>query len=359
MSTSTNAAAPFHPDNEASRLTAVRTLEILDSAPEPEFEAITRIAARLFGTPMAVVSVMDADRQWFKSRLGLDVPEIPRKDALCSLALAQPVTHHQPVVIPDLWQDTRTMNNPLVTGGPQWRFYASAPMFNAFGHGVGTVAVMDTVPRAFNMAQRHALSDLAQMALKAMEGRLSSLTLARSGHVDPLTGLSGRSQFDLALTVELRHAMRTGEPFTLLSLALDGLQTVADGFGNEAAEEVLRQVSQRLVPQIRLGDVLARLDHEEFAVVMRHGDQASAEMLVSRMVNAVKEPITLASGDTVGVGISVGIAAYDDSVASSAMLLSQAHEALSHAKQQNERRWSFFRRLKEAPDLRLVENKSA
>lgn len=357
MPTPASAALPPLPDNETGRMAAVRALEILDSAPEPEFEAITRIAARLFGTPMAVVSVMDSDRQWFKSRLGLDLPEIARRDALCSLTLAQPVTHHQPLVIPDLWQDTRTMHNPLVTGTSKWRFYAGAPLFDAFGHGVGTVAVMDTEPRAFNMAQRHALSDLAQMALKAMEGRLSSLTLARSGHTDPLTGLSGRSQFDLALTVELRHAMRTGEPFTLLSTALDGLQTVADGFGPEAAEEVLRQVSQRLSQQVRLGDVLARLDHDEFAVVMRHGDQSSAEMLVARMVNAVKEPITLQSGDTVGVGISVGIAAYDDSVASSAMLLSQAHEALRQAKQQNERRWSFFRRLKETPDLRLVETK--
>lgn len=351
-------ALPPLPDNEASRLAAVRALEILDSPPEAEFEAITRIAARLFGTPMAVVSLMDADRQWFKARLGLEAPELARSDALCALTLAQPVAHHQPVVISDLWQDPRTMHNPLVTGPTQWRFYAGAPLFDAFGHGLGSVAVMDTAPRSFNMAQRHALSDLAQMALKAMEGRLSSLTLARTGHIDPLTGLSGRSQFDLALAVELRHAMRTGEPFTVLSMALDGLQTVADGFGAQAAEEVLREVSQRLATQVRLGDVLSRLDEDEFAVVMRHGDQSSAEMLVSRMVNAVKEPITLTSGDSVGVGISVGIAAYDDSVASSAMLLSQAHEALRHAKQQNERRWSFFRRLKEAPDLRLVEASS-
>ncbi len=354
MNTAASVALTPRPDNEAGRMAAVKALAILDSSPEPEFEAITRIAARLFGTPMAVVTVMDADRQWFKARVGLEAAELPRSDALCALTLAQPVTHHQPLVIPDLWQDPRTVHNPLVTGASQWRFYAGAPLFDALGHGLGTVAVMDTVPRAFNMTQRHALSDLAEVALRAMHGRVSTLTLTQQGHPDPLTGLSSRSQFDLALDVELRHAMRTGEPFTVLSLALDGLDAVTEGFGVGAAEEVLRQVSQRLAPQVRLGDVLARLDKDEFAVVMRHGDQSSAEVLVSRMVGAVKEPIALASGDSVGVGVSVGIAAYDDSVVSAAALLSQAHEALRHAKQQNEQRWSFFRKLKEGPDLRLV-----
>lgn len=344
----------LHPDYEAARLAAVRSLEILDSPPEPEFEAITRVAARLFGTPTAAVSVMDRDRHWFKARLAIEPTELPREDALCTLTLAQAAKHHQPLVISDLWQDPRTMHNTMVTGSAQWRFYAGAPMFDALGRGLGTVAVMDTVPRTFNMVQRHALSDLAQMALKAMEGRLSTLTLAKHGYPDPLTGLSSRSQFDLALDVELRRAMRTGEPFTVLSLALDGLDAVVDGFGASACEELLRQVSQRLKQQVRLGDVIARLDTNEFAVVMSHGDQNSAEVLVSRIVSAVTEPILLASGDSVGVGISVGIAAYDDSVASAAALLSQAQEALRHAKQQNEKRWSFFRKLKEGPELRLV-----
>ncbi|MFM8899207.1 MAG: diguanylate cyclase domain-containing protein [Burkholderiales bacterium] len=355
MKPASSAALTPRPDNEAARLRAVQDLCILDTGPEPEFEAIARVAARLFGTPMAMVSIMDDKRLWLKAQIGLNITELPRQDALCALTLAQPVAHHQPLVIQDLWQDPRAVHNPFVTGPSQWRFYAAAPLFDALGHGLGTVAVMDTEPRSFNMAQRHALSDLALLAVKALEGRAHGLKLAQTEHRDPLTGLSSRSQFDLALDIELRHAMRTGEPFTVLCIAVDGLQTVVDGFGADAKEQVLRQLSNQLAPQVRMGDVLARLHDDEFAVVMRHGDQSSAEMLVSRMVAAAKTPINLHSGDTVGVGLSVGIAAYNDGVENAAALLSQAHQALHHAKQKNEERWSFFRPLKEKPDLRLIQ----
>lgn len=341
--------------NEAARLAAVMSLEILDSPPEPEFEAIARIAARLFGTPIAVVSVMDAERQWFKAQLGVGLSEIPRSDSLCQLTLAQSVKHHQPLVIADLWQDPRTANNAMATGPSQWRFYAGAPLFDAFGQGLGTVAVMDVVPRAFNMSQRHALSDLAQMTIKAMEGRLSALTLAKHGIVDPLTGLASRSQFELALDVELSRAMRTGEPFSVLALTLDGLDAVMDGFGGVACEELLRQVSVRLKSQVRQGDVMARMDMNEFAVVMRHGDSSDADGLVSRMVNAAKEPVLLSSGDSVGIGLSVGVAEYDDSVESKADLWAWAQDALRGAQLQNEKRFGFLRRLKETPELRLIK----
>jgi diguanylate cyclase (GGDEF)-like protein len=354
MTASSVPPSPLSINTEEARLAAVKSLEILDSQPEPEFEAIARVAARLFGTPMAVVSLMDADRQWFKARLGIGPAQVPRSDSLCALTLAQTAKHHQPLVISDLWQDPRTANNPHVTGPTQWRFYAGAPMFDALGHGLGTVAVMDVEPRAFNMSQRHALSDLAQIALKAIEGRLSALTLAKHGYPDPLTGLSSRSHFDLALDLELRRAMRTGEPFTVLSLTLDGLDAVLDGFGASACEELLIQVSQRLKQQVRLGDVIARLDVNEFAVVMRQGDSSAADMLVSRIASTVKEPILLSSGDSVGVGISVGVAAYDDSVESTAALLSRAQDALRQAQQQNEKRWGFLRKLKEGPELRLI-----
>lgn len=356
MSPASSAALTPRPDNEAARLRAVQDLCILDSGPEPEFEAIARVAARLFGTPMAMVAIMDDKRLWLKAQIGLNVTELARQDAMCALTLAQPVAHHQPLVIEDLWQDPRSLHNPFVTGPGQWRFYAGAPLFDALGHGLGTVAVMDTEPRAFNMAQRHALSDLALLAGKALEGRAHGLKLAQTDHRDPLTGLSSRSQFDLALDIELRHAMRTGEAFTVLCIAVDGLQTVVDGFGADAKEQVLRHLSNQLAPQVRIGDVLARLHDDEFAVVMRHGDQSSAEMLVSRMVAAAKAPITLQSGDTVGVGLSVGIAAYNDGVENAAALLSQAHQALHHAKQKNEERWSFFRPLREKPELRLIQS---
>jgi diguanylate cyclase (GGDEF)-like protein len=150
------------------------------------------------------------------------------------------------------------------------------------------------------------------------------------------------AQFKAALDVELRHAMRTGEPFTALRMDLDGLDMVRHGFGDGAAHEVLLEVSRRLAPQVRTGDVLARVQAESFGVLMRHGGEESAEVLASRMVACLEAPLTLRSGDEVGVGISIGMAAYDDTVGSVDELLARAEEALAEAHEENKQHWKLF-----------------
>ena len=172
--------------------------------------------------------------------------------------------------------------------------------------------------------------------------------------VDPLTGTASRKQFDQTLDAEMQHAMRTGEPFTLLLLSLDGVGDIRNGFGPASADAALREVSARMLRQVRLGDVLCRLSGEEFGVVMRHGAEAAAEVLAARIVEAVREPLTLDSGDAVGVRVCIGIAAYSDDVESVAALTGHAEQALQQARRQHEQRWNFFGRKFEAPALRLV-----
>jgi diguanylate cyclase (GGDEF)-like protein len=172
--------------------------------------------------------------------------------------------------------------------------------------------------------------------------------------VDPLTGTASRMQFDQTLDAEMQHAMRTGEPFTLLLLSLDGVGDIRNGFGAAAADAALREVSARMLQRVRLGDVLSRLSGEDFGVVMRHGAAAAAEVLATRIVEAVREPLTLDSGDAVGVRVCIGIAAYSDDVESVAALMDHAEQALQQARRQHERRWNFFGRKFEAPALRLV-----
>jgi diguanylate cyclase (GGDEF)-like protein len=172
--------------------------------------------------------------------------------------------------------------------------------------------------------------------------------------LDPLTGVASRRQFDQALEVELNHAMRTGEPFTLVLLSIDGVADIRNGFGSAAADAALREVAARLARQVRLGDVLSRLCGEEFGVVMRHGAEAAAEVLAARIVEAIREPLTLDSGDAVGVRVCIGIAAYTDNVESVAALTGHAEQALEQARRQHERRWNIFGRKFEAPALRLV-----
>ncbi|MDO9004128.1 MAG: sensor domain-containing diguanylate cyclase [Aquabacterium sp.] len=322
---------------ETERLAAVRAHEILDTAPEAEFEALASLAAQVAGVPLAWVAFMGEDRLWCKSSVGLGDSEWHQ-----GLSLETAGDAHEALVCEDLKGDARFEHHPWVAGEPGLRFYAGAPIRDAQGHALGTVAVGDVLPQAFTDGQKAALQDLATLALAVLDGRQRARQLSHLAKTDHLTGVANRAQFDLALDVEMRHSMRAGEPFTVLCMDLDGFKEIVDGFGHAAGDAVLCEVSRRLNQQVRLGDVLARLGSDEFGVVMRHGAKDSAEVLAKRIVRSVCQPITLPTGDTVGVGISVGIAAYNDSVESVRSLLAQADQALYDAKKQNERRWKMF-----------------
>lgn len=334
-------AVPHYPlpINEAQRLEAVHAHQILDTAPELAFDALARLAAHTFAAPVALVTLMDANRQWFKAGVGLHMPELDRQLAFCAHTIVHTAS---PMVMEDLQADSRFANHPLVAQGPRLRFYAGAPVVDAQGMVLGTIAVLDTQARPFSLAQRAALLDLSTLVMTALEGRQQALQLAHMAMTDYLTGLSNRAQFKQALEVELSHAMRTGEPFTVLCMDLDGFKEVNDGFGHAAGDEVLCEVSRRLAQQVRLGDVLARFGSDEFGVVMRHGAKDSAQVLAKRIVKAVSAPITLSSGDVIGVGVSIGMAAYTDTVESVPTLLAHADQALYQAKKQNEKRWKMF-----------------
>jgi PAS domain S-box-containing protein len=151
------------------RLAALRALHVLDSPAEPEFDDIVTIASALCDTPVALISLVDADRQWFKSRLGFAPSETPLEQSVCAHALANPA----PLIIPDLTKDHRTLNNPLVTGEPHIRFYAGAPLLAPLGHIVGSLCVIDFSPRhsGLDKPQTRALVALARQVMTLLEMR--------------------------------------------------------------------------------------------------------------------------------------------------------------------------------------------
>jgi GAF domain-containing protein len=151
----THEGCPPHPQEEA-RLAALDTLEILDTLPEAGFDELTRLASQLCGTPIALVSLVDNYRQWFKSRVGLDAPETPRELAFCAHA----ILGEQLFVVEDAHNDERFHDNPLVTGGPHVRFYAGVPIKGASGLNMGTLCVIDHQPRHLTPEQERALAVL-------------------------------------------------------------------------------------------------------------------------------------------------------------------------------------------------------
>jgi PAS domain S-box-containing protein len=161
--------------DEAARIEALLQYNILDTAPEATFDDLTRLAAYICGTPIALVSLIDTNRQWFKSKVGLEVVETPRDIAFCTHAICQ----KDVFIVPDATHDQRFSTNPLVTSAPNIRFYAGVPLINAEGYGLGTLCVIDYTPKELSSQQIEALQIIGGQVMKQLELRrnLNSLLL--------------------------------------------------------------------------------------------------------------------------------------------------------------------------------------
>lgn len=162
-------AAPDHPvpQDETARLAAVAASGLVDSAPEPVFDRLTWLATQVTDCPMALITVLTSRRQWFKSRVGVDLAETPRDWAFCSHAIVQ----EKPLMVEDASRDARFAANPLVTGPLRVRFYGGVPLVDAGGHALGTLCVLDREPRRLRAREIKALQELAAIAVEELRRR--------------------------------------------------------------------------------------------------------------------------------------------------------------------------------------------
>jgi GAF domain-containing protein len=169
-------ATPIPVQNDAARVAALQKYAILDTEPEQAFDDLVLLASFICNTPMAMISLVDEDRQWFKSKIGVSISETPREIAFCATAIRQPDVF----VIPDTLNDERFRNNPLVTSEPNIRFYAGAPLVNEEGFALGTICVVDRTPREFGPSQQAALQALSRLVLAQLEFRRNLILLKQA-----------------------------------------------------------------------------------------------------------------------------------------------------------------------------------
>ncbi|GGX12491.1 GGDEF domain-containing protein [Pigmentiphaga litoralis] len=273
--------APLTPTDEPTRVDTLRALNILDTAPEERFDRLTRLAKRLFGVPIALVSLIDTNRQWFKSRQGLDVPETPRDQSFCGHAILE----DDILLIPDAALDERFSDNPLVLGEPHIRFYAGCPLRVSNGSKLGTLCLIDKNEREFGEEDKALLRDLARMA----EQEIAAIQLAT---MDELTMVSNRRGFEALAQHAIGLCTRLELPATLLFFDLDGFKQINDTFGHAEGDRALVSFARLLLDVFHESDVVGRLGGDEFVVMvtsMETGMLAATRQRLQAAVDAYNQ----------------------------------------------------------------------
>lgn len=262
---------PATPHDETERLRSLLTLRILDTPAEDRFDRITRMAKRLFGVEICLVSLVDSGRQWFKSKQGLGACETSRSISFCGHAILK----QDVFIVNDASQDERFADNPLVTDAPHIRFYAGCPLHGPLGYRIGTLCLIDKAPREMSAEDCEALRDLAGM----VEDELKATAHAT---VDELTQVANRRGFNAVASHLLALCRRTGTRAELMFFDLDGFKAINDTHGHAAGDDLLVHFAELLTRCFRTADVVARLGGDEFVALMT-ASSGSCEIAARRL----------------------------------------------------------------------------
>ncbi|APP84571.1 sensor domain-containing diguanylate cyclase [Xanthomonas hortorum pv. vitians] len=289
------------PANEDDRLAALHDYQILDTAPEPSYDEFTAIAAAVCRTPMALISLIDTQRQWFKSRIGMQPRETPRDLSFCAHAILEP---DQVMEVGDTHLDARFVDNALVTGEPQIRFYAGAPLLTSDGIALGTLCVLDRTPRRLSVAERDALKALARQVVTTIELRHAAKLVELDALRDELTGLWNRAGLERAV-----HALADApsaspeQSLGFLLIDLDGFKRQKLQAGAAAADATLVKAASMIEAQLPPTASVARLNSDQLCVAL---PSTSAQVAVET-AERIRAAIETATCPNAPLTVSIGL----------------------------------------------------
>lgn len=297
------------PDFEAERLQELYALRVLDTEPEERFARYTRLAADIFDVPIALVTLIDRNRQWFKAACGVALRETPRDVAFCAHAILMP----EILVVPDAKNDSRFAGNPFVVNEPHITFYAGAVVRGPTGQPLGTLCLASPQTRVWSERDSSRLCALARM----VEGELQhhyrieelSQQVELAAYYDPLTGLPNSRLVRDRLQQALRGEHQEGRQWAVVVCAIDRFDALTRALGGHAADAVLQEVARRLQASARPAWTVGRGPGDHFVVLAQlSGSRGSRTAAVQSVVSAFHAPFRLGAADytlTVHVGVSV------------------------------------------------------
>ena len=291
--------------DEIRRQRELDVYRIVDSLPDAAYDDIARLASMLCDAPIALVSLIDRDRQWFKARHGFDAAETQRDVAFCDHAIRQP---DRLMEVADTAQDPRFAANPLVTGATNARFYAGMPLVTPGGAAIGTVCVIDHQPRTLDAGQRAALESLARLTMNLMQGTRRQRELERAIRLQPPA-----------------PPANAREPFAVAIFELQDFARIAQLQGERALERTLQEADRVLAAALPPGDTLDRVTGSGEYVALLHGESPDSALVALRArFDALEREL--------GTRVLQGVARASDAHESPGAAYHRADEALSAAK---------------------------
>ncbi|RXD03835.1 sensor domain-containing diguanylate cyclase [Sphingomonas sp. UV9] len=308
--------------DDDARIAALHRLNVLDTAAEKPFEKIVTLVRTVLAVPIATVTLVDRDRQWFKAQRGLDQQETPRAISFCTHTIQQ----REPLVVEDAHLDPRFAGSPMVVGPPHIRSYAGIPLRTPEGYNVGSLCAMDTRERRFSPADIAILSNFANIVCDELELRLIA-------QVDHLTGALTRRGFVEQAEREMARSRRYERPSALVMLDVDHFKSVNDTYGHTIGDQVLHQLAKLAEATLRPIDVFGRLGGEEFGILLPETTADEALIVAERLREAMAGyAMQLSNGAPLNVTASFGVAELAPAMTSVATWIEQADAALYAAK---------------------------